>query len=177
MRRYFSAARTSWRPSRRLCEHGFSTYTSFPAWHAQIAISACQWFGVAIEIASICGSSSSRRTSANVRTLPPTSSRRFCRISASTSHNAAIFDVRHARKRLDVILAPAREAAHADADAIVGAEDALRPRDPVTPAVRRRRARLEELSSRYSVVDMAAYLSAANCRYASATPAWTGSPW
>src|SRR5438552_3365782 len=70
IRWYFSAARTSWRPSHRLCEHGFSTYTSLPAWQAQIAISACQWLGVAIEIASMVGSSSNRRTSTNVRGLP-----------------------------------------------------------------------------------------------------------
>src|SRR5262245_6535998 len=43
--------------------HGFSTYTSFPAWQAQIVISACQWFGVAIEMAWRFLSSSAFRTS------------------------------------------------------------------------------------------------------------------
>jgi hypothetical protein len=60
-----------------------------PAWQAQIAISACQWFGVAIEIASILGSSSSRRTSMNVRGLLLTSPRRLSSSVSSTSHKAA----------------------------------------------------------------------------------------
>ena len=29
-------------PSRTLCEQGFSTYTSLPAWQAQIVINECQ---------------------------------------------------------------------------------------------------------------------------------------
>ena len=51
------------RPSRTLWQHGFSTYTSLPAWHAQIVASACQWLGVAIEMASIDLSSSTFRRS------------------------------------------------------------------------------------------------------------------
>ena len=43
--------------------HGFSTYTSLPAWQAQMAISACQWLGVTIETASRVLSSSARRMS------------------------------------------------------------------------------------------------------------------
>src|SRR5437867_10548604 len=51
------------RPSATLWLSGFSTYTSLPAWHAQIVMSACQWFGVAIEIASSDLSSRALRTS------------------------------------------------------------------------------------------------------------------
>ena len=50
MRSYFRAASTSLRPSNTVWLHGFSTYTSLPAWQAQIASSVCQWLGVAIEI-------------------------------------------------------------------------------------------------------------------------------
>ena len=40
------------RPSTTLWLHGFSTYTSLPAWHAQMANSECQWLQVAIDTAS-----------------------------------------------------------------------------------------------------------------------------
>src|SRR5262249_2438380 len=49
-----------------LCEQGFSTYTSLPAWQAQIVISECQWFGVAIETASTFLSSRTLRMSFSV---------------------------------------------------------------------------------------------------------------
>ena len=49
MRSYLRAASTHWRPSNTLWLHGFSTYTSLPAWQAQIVISECQWLQVAIE--------------------------------------------------------------------------------------------------------------------------------
>ena len=48
MRLYLRAAATICCASKMLCEHGFSTYTSLPAWHAQIVCSVCQWFGVAM---------------------------------------------------------------------------------------------------------------------------------
>ncbi|MGC3965967.1 MAG: hypothetical protein QM775_00935 [Pirellulales bacterium] len=51
------------RPSWTLWLHGFSTYTSLPAWQAQIVISECQWFGVAIDTASRFLSSSALRMS------------------------------------------------------------------------------------------------------------------
>src|SRR5215218_7630371 len=66
---YLRAASTILRPSHTLCETGFSTYTSLPAWHAQMENSACQWFGVAVETASISLSSSSLRRSA-LRSAP-----------------------------------------------------------------------------------------------------------
>ena len=44
-----------------LCVIGFSTYTSLPAWQAQIVASECQWFGVASEMASMLLSSRTRR--------------------------------------------------------------------------------------------------------------------
>ena len=62
-RLYFLAASTALRPSETLWLTGFSTYTSLPAWQAQIAASECQWLGVAIETASISGSSKTRRRS------------------------------------------------------------------------------------------------------------------
>src|SRR6266404_5274197 len=36
IRLYFFTARTSWRASNVLCENCFSTYTSLPAWQAQL---------------------------------------------------------------------------------------------------------------------------------------------
>ena len=63
IRSCFRAASTIRRPSLTLWLTGFSTYTSLPAWQAQIAASACQWLGVAIEMASIVLSSSRRRMS------------------------------------------------------------------------------------------------------------------
>jgi hypothetical protein len=42
MHLYFRAASTNMRPSRTLCEQGFSTYTSLPAWQARMAAGACQ---------------------------------------------------------------------------------------------------------------------------------------
>jgi hypothetical protein len=46
-----------------LCETGFSTYTSLPFCTAQIAPSACQWFGVAMVTESTSRLASSSRTS------------------------------------------------------------------------------------------------------------------
>src|SRR5439155_19797045 len=63
MRLYLRAASTHFRPSKTSWLQGFSTYTSFPAWQAQIVIKECQWFGVAMEIASTSLFSSSFRTS------------------------------------------------------------------------------------------------------------------
>ena len=63
IRSYLRAASTMRRPSDTLWLTGFSTYTSLPAWHAQIVASACQWLGVAIEMASIDLSSRTRRMS------------------------------------------------------------------------------------------------------------------
>ena len=57
------AASTMRRPSLTLWLTGFSTYTSLPAWQAQMVARACQWLGVAIEMASIDLSSSRRRMS------------------------------------------------------------------------------------------------------------------
>ena len=54
---YLRAAFTSWRPSQTLWETGFSTYTSLPAWMAQMAARECQWFGVAMQTRSISLSS------------------------------------------------------------------------------------------------------------------------
>ena len=68
MRLYLRAAATICFGSNTLCEQGFSTYTSLPAWQAQMVCSVCQWFGVAIEIASIVLSSRNLRTSAHVGT-------------------------------------------------------------------------------------------------------------
>jgi hypothetical protein len=48
----FSATCTIRRPSETLWLTGFSTYTCLPACMAQIAASACQWFGAAIETVS-----------------------------------------------------------------------------------------------------------------------------
>src|SRR5258708_6837902 len=94
MRLYFCAAATSCRPSKILCEHGFSQYTSLPAWQAQMPMSECQWLGVAIEMASMDLSSSSLRTSVNAAgfRLPElsTSCRRLFRTFSSTSQSAAI---------------------------------------------------------------------------------------
>ena len=66
IRPYFRAASTIRRPSLTLWLTGFSTYTSLPAWQAQIVASACQWLGVATEMASIDLSSSSRRISCTI---------------------------------------------------------------------------------------------------------------
>ena len=63
MRLYFLAASTTFLPSKMLCVIGFSTYTSLPAWQAQIVASECQWFGVASEMASMLLSSRTRRMS------------------------------------------------------------------------------------------------------------------
>ena len=52
-RLYFCAAATICFASNMSCEQGFSTYTSLPAWQAQMVCSVWWWFGVAIETASI----------------------------------------------------------------------------------------------------------------------------
>ena len=62
----FRAASTATRPSWTLCDIGFSTYTSLPAWHAQTVMSECQWFGVATDTAFSSLSSSALRTSVRV---------------------------------------------------------------------------------------------------------------
>src|SRR5213082_2317019 len=51
-RLYFLAASTHLRPSKTLWLIGFSTYTSLPAWQAQMVINECQWLQVATEMAS-----------------------------------------------------------------------------------------------------------------------------
>ena len=61
MRWYFRAASTILRPSQMSCVAGFSTYTSLPAWQAQIVCRACQWSWVAKLTASIDLSSNSFR--------------------------------------------------------------------------------------------------------------------
>ena len=63
MRLCLRAVSTAIRPSWTLWLHGFSTYTSLPAWQAQIVMRACQWLGVAMETASRSLSSSALRTS------------------------------------------------------------------------------------------------------------------
>src|SRR5579872_3409385 len=64
MRLYLRAATTDIRPSQISCEIGFSTYTSLPAWQPHTVTSECQWFGVAVEIASMSLLSNSFRRSA-----------------------------------------------------------------------------------------------------------------
>ncbi|MCR4411721.1 MAG: hypothetical protein NUV77_04760 [Thermoguttaceae bacterium] len=56
-------ASTISRPSRRLWQHGFSTYTCLPASRARIDAGACQWSGVAMNTASTARSSSTWRRS------------------------------------------------------------------------------------------------------------------
>src|SRR5258706_9447742 len=63
MRLYLRAALTICRPSQTFSETGFSTYTSFPAWHAQTAASACQWLQVEITTALMSLLSSTFRRS------------------------------------------------------------------------------------------------------------------
>src|SRR5687767_6690919 len=63
MRLYLRAASTTRRPSSTRWLSGFSMYASLPAWQAQTAISECQWFGVATEIASSSLSSRASRMS------------------------------------------------------------------------------------------------------------------
>ena len=63
MRLYLRAAATTCWASKILCEQGFSTYTSLPAWQAHTVIRVCQWLGVAMEMASMDLSSSSLRMS------------------------------------------------------------------------------------------------------------------
>src|SRR5438309_169593 len=87
MRLYLRAASTHFLPSNTLWLQGFSTYTSLPAWQAQIVMRECQWFGVAMEIASTSLFSMSFRTSWYFRTLSRFRARRS-RTSRSTSHNA-----------------------------------------------------------------------------------------
>src|SRR6187397_1836074 len=65
-RPYFLAASTHLRPSKTLWLIGFSTYTSLPAWQAQMVMSECQWLHVATETASSSLSSSARRMSCTV---------------------------------------------------------------------------------------------------------------
>ena len=94
MRLYFCAAATSWRPSKILWEHGFSQYTSLPAWQAQMPMSECRWLGVAMEMASMDLSSSSLRTSVKAAGLflpeLSTSPKRLFSTFSSTSQSAAI---------------------------------------------------------------------------------------
>ena len=63
MRPYLRAASTILRPSQMHQVGGFSTYTSLPAWQAQIVCSACQWSCVEKLTASIDLSSNSFRWS------------------------------------------------------------------------------------------------------------------
>jgi len=87
MRLYFRAASMILHPSRMLCETGFSTYTSLPAWQAQIASRACQWSGVAITTASTSRRSRMWRGSVQEST-PSKPSIRSASRSGSTSHIA-----------------------------------------------------------------------------------------
>ncbi len=93
IRLYLRAAATIWRDSKMLCEHGFSTYTSLPACMAQMAISVCQWLGVAMEMTSMVLSSSSLRMSVYVAGFftfrLSRSFRRAARMDSSTSQIAA----------------------------------------------------------------------------------------
>ena len=58
-------------PSWTLCVAGFSQYTSLPFSIAHTAMSACQWFGVAIETMSMSLSSTTLRMSfSNFGALP-----------------------------------------------------------------------------------------------------------
>ncbi len=59
------------RPSLTLWLTGFSTYTSLPAWMAQMAARACQWLGVAMLTTSMDLSSSTlRRSWTNLGAFP-----------------------------------------------------------------------------------------------------------
>ena len=79
IRWYLRAASTILRPSKMLWEQGFSTYTSLPAWQAQMVCRACQWLGVARATASMERSSSSlRKSTCSAGFLP-------VRFSASTA--------------------------------------------------------------------------------------------
>ena len=60
---YLRAASTIRRPSIRLCETGFSTYTCLPRSAAQMVASACQWSGADTTIAVTVLSSSTLRMS------------------------------------------------------------------------------------------------------------------
>src|SRR5262249_10432257 len=60
---YARVASTIFRPSHPVGDEGFRPYTSWPACSAQIVASACQWFGVAMTMASISLSSITRRRS------------------------------------------------------------------------------------------------------------------
>src|SRR5260370_4955871 len=93
IRLYLRAASTRLRLSQALCDTGFSTYTSFPAWIAQIAASECQWFGVAIETASTFLLSSNRRMSVWPSSSAPRSfhlANSASRTLRSTSHRPVI---------------------------------------------------------------------------------------
>src|SRR5205823_13041282 len=62
-RPYFLAASTHLRPSKTLWLIGFSTYTSLPAWQAQMVMNECQWLQVATDTASSSLSSRAWRMS------------------------------------------------------------------------------------------------------------------
>ncbi len=83
------AASMSNRPSRTLCEHGFSTYTCLPASAARIAPGVCQWSGVAIHTAFTALSSNTRRMSFSAFTACPASAAILAAsfsLMSSTSH-------------------------------------------------------------------------------------------
>ena len=126
MRPYSRAASTSLRPSNTLWLHGFSTYTSLPAWHDQMASNECQWFGVAIETASrFLSSRASRMSCTHFGVLPP----QLLRHLAARSEQPRVgidqvgdLDVLHLAVGLDVALPTAVDAGHGNANAVVGAE-------------------------------------------------------
>ena len=60
---YLRAVSTMRRPSETLWLTGFSQYTSLPFCIAQMAASACQWFGVAMEMTSMSLSATTLRMS------------------------------------------------------------------------------------------------------------------
>ena len=74
-----AAASTHLRPSKTLWLHGFSTYTSLPAWQAQMVISECQWLQVATLTASSSLSSRALRMSCTHLGAVPV----FCLIAAA----------------------------------------------------------------------------------------------
>ncbi len=111
MRSYFRAASTSLRPSKMLWLQGFSTYTSLPAWQAQMAISECQWLGVTMETASRLLSSRARRMSCTQTGVLPASSLHDV---ASGGEQPAVgidqvgdLDVLHPAESRDVAVVPA----------------------------------------------------------------------
>ena len=113
------------RPSRTNSVSGFSTYTSLPAAQASIVIRACQWSGVETTTASTSLSSSSlRKSRVAAGTPPPISATRLVEPAAVDLGDGDEVDVGLVLEVEDVPLADQAEADEADADALVGADDA-----------------------------------------------------